>query len=98
MAGCLATLAAQHAAPGSAPSARIWLGQAGAIEAHFKTAQVVRLEDVGTGVTRPRRANLTPNEPVGSLLWKVLPPGRRLGHWESYKSEIAASSSTNCSA
>ena len=48
------------------------------------------MEDIGTGVTHPRRAWLDPAEPVGSLVWKVLPPGMRSGYWESYKSEIAA--------
>jgi len=41
-------------------------------------------------VTRPRRAYLEPGNPIDSLVWKVLPPGRRRGYWESYKSEIAA--------
>src|SRR5215204_5920350 len=27
---------------------------------------------------------------VASAAWKVLPPGRPAGYWESYKSEIAA--------
>lgn len=87
---CFATLVAQQTAPGAASSVATWLGRAPAIEAHLKTAEVVSLEDIGTGVTRPRRAHLKPSEPVESFVWKVLPPGRRLGHWESYKSEIAA--------
>jgi hypothetical protein len=87
---CLSTLAAQQTASGSPSSARTWLARTAAIEAQLKTARVVRLEDIGTGVTHPRRAYLEPNEPIESLVWKVLPPGRRLGHWESYKSEIAA--------
>src|SRR5690242_18374874 len=74
----------------SAPSARTWIGREAEIERHLREAQVTRLEDIGTGVTRPRRAFLTPAEPFGSLVWKVLPPGRRGGYWESYKSEIAA--------
>jgi hypothetical protein len=51
---------------------------------------VTSLEDIGTGVTHPRRAHLSPAAPFESLVWKVLPPGRRAGFWESYKSEIAA--------
>jgi hypothetical protein len=86
---CFATLAASQTAP-AARSVRLWLGREPAIEAHLKTASVVRLEDIGTGVTHPQRAYLNPNTPVDSLVWKVLPPGRRLGHWESYRSEIAA--------
>jgi hypothetical protein len=71
-------------------SVRTWLGHEPQIEAHLKTAEVISLEDIGTGVTRPRRAHLMPSTPVESLVWKVLPPGRRGGFWESYKSEIAA--------
>ena len=72
------------------PSARTWLGREAQIERHLKTAQIARIDDIGTGVTRPRRAWLTPDTPFSSLTWKVLPPGRRNGYWESYKSEIAA--------
>jgi hypothetical protein len=82
---------AQLPAPtASAGSSRQWIGQEQRVEEHLRNASVTNIEDVGTGVTRPRRAYLTPNEPVASLAWKVLPPGRRNGYWESYKSEIAA--------
>jgi len=60
------------------------------MEAHLRTAEVVRFEDIGTGVTHPRRAYLKPETPFASLTWKVLPPGRKSGYYESYKSEIAA--------
>jgi hypothetical protein len=80
-------LAAQAVTAGSA---RAWVGREAAIEAHLKDARVTRVEDIGTGVTRPRRAWLDPAEPVASMTWKVLPPGRPRGYWESYKSEVAA--------
>ena len=67
-----------------------WLANAAAIEAHLKNADVDSMEDIGVGVTHPRRAHLKPSEPVESLVWKVLPPGMRGGFWESYKSEVAA--------
>jgi hypothetical protein len=74
-----------------APStAAIWVGRAALMEDHLKNAEIVSMEDIGTGVTRPQRAHLNPAEPFESLAWKPLPPGRRSGHWESYKSEIAA--------
>jgi hypothetical protein len=76
--------------PIAAASARTWLGNESRIESQLKTAQVTRMEDIGTGVTKPRRAYLTPASPVDSLVWKVLPPGMRGGYWESYKAEIAA--------
>lgn len=67
-----------------------WVGKTTEIESQLRAAEIVSLEDVGAGVTRPRRAHLRPSSPVESLAWKVLPPGRRRGYWESYKSEIAA--------
>jgi hypothetical protein len=67
-----------------------WIAERARIEAALKSAAIVRLEDVGTGVTRPRRAYLEPGGIVESFTWKRLPPGRRGGYWESYKSEIAA--------
>jgi hypothetical protein len=84
-----ATHAAQEPAAAS-PSARTWIGHEAAMESYLATAEVVRLEDIGTGVTRPRQAFLKPGGPFESLAWKVLPPGRRSGYYESYKSEIAA--------
>ena len=71
-------------------SIRTWIGREGQIEEHLKSAEVTAIEHIGTGVTHPQRAHLKPTNPVASLVWKVLPPGRRGGHWESYKSEIAA--------
>jgi hypothetical protein len=71
-------------------SAKTWIGQASRVEAELKTAEILRIEDVGTGVTQPRRAFLKEGGLVESLVWKVLPPGMRRGYWESYKSEVAA--------
>ena len=80
-----ATPQAQHAA-----GAKTWLGQTEKIEAELKTAEIVRFEDIGTGVTHPRRAYLKPGGSIESFTWKPLAPGRRGGYWESYKSKIAA--------
>jgi hypothetical protein len=73
----------------SATSAKVWLGHEREIEQHLKAAQVMRIEDIGTGVTNPKRAHLMPAQPFESLVWKVLPPGVQGGYFESYKSEIA---------
>ena len=77
-------------APAPADHSLPWVGHAAEMEAHLRTADIVRLEDVGTGVTQPRRAYLQPDTPFGSIVWKPLRPGRYRGYWESYKSEIAA--------
>ncbi len=93
LAAALAILLAGHvrlASQTQAASAAVWVDRMPQFEAHLRTAQIVRLEDIGTGVTNPKRAYLMPVEPFESLVWKMLPPGKRSGHWESYKSEIAA--------
>jgi hypothetical protein len=82
-----AELPPQAVAP---PPAAMWVGRAAQMEAHLNNAEIVSMEDIGTGVTKPQRAHLRPAEPFESFVWKPLPPGRRSGHWESYKSEIAA--------
>jgi hypothetical protein len=85
-----AVLSAQLPGPAGTTESRPWLGQEQRIEEHLRNAGITSIKDIGTGVTRPRRAYLTPIDPVESVAWKVLPPGRRGGFWESYKSEIAA--------
>jgi hypothetical protein len=92
--GAVALLEAR--APQSAPQAetpadaRIWLGRAPEIEAYLRTATIVKLDELSVGVTKPKKATLAPGGPVGFLAWKVIPPGRYGGAWESYLSEIAA--------
>jgi hypothetical protein len=74
----------------AATSAKIWIDRAAEIEAYLKSAEIVGMEEVGVGVTRPRRAKLAPGGPVEAMAWKPIKPGRYNGYWESYKSEIAA--------
>jgi hypothetical protein len=84
-----ARAAIQATAP-AASSAKIWDGRHPEFEAYIRAAEIDRVEDVSIGVTRPKRAYLKPGGLVDSVAWKVLPPSRRTGYWESYKSEIAA--------
>jgi hypothetical protein len=78
-------------APAEAPvSSKIWLDRRGEIEDYLKAAEVVGMEELKVGVTKPRKATLAPGGPVAAIAWKVVPPGRSTGYWESYKSEIAA--------
>ena len=74
----------------AAQSARTWVERTAEIEAYLKSAEVVDMEEIGVGVTRPRRAKLAPGGPVEAIAWKPIRPGRYSGYWESYKSEIAA--------
>ena len=73
-----------------ATSAKTWLNDPKSFEEYLKSAEVVGMEELKVGVTRPRRAKLASGGPIESFAWKVLPPGRVNGYWESYKSEIAA--------
>ena len=71
-------------------SAKVWEGRNTQFEEFMRTAPFVRVEEVPIGVTRPMRGYFEPGGLVASAAWKVLPPGRPAGYWESYKSEIAA--------
>ena len=78
---------AQQAVP---ESARTWIGRAEQIEQFIREAEVVDTEDIGTGVTNPKRAELAPGGLVARIAFKPIRPGNYHGHWESYESEIAA--------
>lgn len=56
----------------------------------MRTTPFVKVEDVPIGVTKPKRGYFEPGGLVVSAAWKVIPPGRPAGYWESYRSEIAA--------
>lgn len=73
-----------------AASSKTWLGRRQALEDYLKTAEVVKMEDIGLGVTKPRRAYLAPGGLVDRMAWKTISPGIHEGYWESYKSEIVA--------
>jgi hypothetical protein len=79
----------QAAAP-AAGSAKIWEDRGAEFEEYLRAAEIDRFDTVPIGVTHPKRAFLKPGGLVASVAWKVLPPGRPAGYWESYKSEIAA--------
>ena len=79
--------AAQAPAP---VSAKTWLEERTAIEEYLRTGDIVSVEEIPVGVTRPTRCTLAPGGPVAEMTWKPIQPGRRGGFWESYRSEIAA--------
>ncbi len=94
---CLATLGLAQAlaaapVPQTTPAAssKVWIGRYGEFEDFLKTAPIVRMQDIGVGVTHPRRAFFAPGGPAASAVVKNLPPGNHRGFWDSYKSEIAA--------
>ena len=73
-----------------ATSSKIWIGRYADFEEFIRSAKIERLKDIGTGVTLPRHAYFAPGGLAGGVIAKNLPPGRKDGYWESYKSEIAA--------
>ncbi len=77
-------------APSQPASSKVWVGRYAEFEAFLASAKIERFENVSTGVTRPRHALFTPGGLAGGAIVKNLPPARREGYWESYKSEIAA--------
>jgi hypothetical protein len=79
-----------HQAAGESTSSRTWLDRREALENYLKIADVVKVEDIGVGVTKPKRAYLAPGGPIDRIAWKTVRPGMYQGFWESYKSEIAA--------
>jgi hypothetical protein len=84
---------AAHARQNPVPvpeTARIWPGRAAELEDYLRTAEVIKMEEVSVGVTKPRRAYLKPGGPFDSLVWKPIRPGWYGGFFESYRSEIAA--------
>jgi hypothetical protein len=81
---------AQQATSEALANAKTWLENRQAIEDHLKIADVVKMEEIGLGVTKPIRAHLVPGGPVARMAWKTITPGFHGGFWESYKSEIAA--------
>jgi hypothetical protein len=77
-------------AAAASQSARIWEGRNGEFEAYIRETPIDHFEEVPIGVTHPKRAYFKSGGLVESVAWKILPPGRPAGYWESYKSEIAA--------
>ena len=82
-----AAFSLQSAVPASS---KIWIGRYAEFEAYLRTARIERFEGFKTGVTGPRHAFFTSGGLAASAVVKALPPGRRDGFFESYKSEIAA--------
>ena len=86
-----ASLAAQASAPAAAPATtRVWIGHYAQYEEFLRTAAIERVEKIPVGVTNPERAYFAAGALAKSATVKHLPPARRSGYFESYKSEIAA--------
>jgi hypothetical protein len=87
--GWIAVASSQHHTERAA-SLKTWLGREAEFEAYLRDAEIVRMEAVPIGVSRPTRAYFPSGGQVESAAWKPLPPAVHQGYWESYKAEIAA--------
>jgi hypothetical protein len=78
-------------APAEEPqSAMIWVGRAAEYEEFLKNGEIVKIEDIPVGVTKPLRGYFAEGGLIQSMSFKGIKPGRYKGFWESYKSDIAA--------
>jgi hypothetical protein len=67
-----------------------WVGRAAEVEDLLENAEIVSVEDVGMGVTKPSRVDLKRGDVTLGGAYKNLKPGRHGGYWDSYQAEIAA--------
>ncbi len=72
------------------PEERMWIDQHGVYDEWLKTAEILEMEDVGEGVTKPTRVTLQQGDTVFQAIYKPLKRGRHKGYWESYQAEVAA--------
>jgi hypothetical protein len=78
------------AAAAGTSCAKIWLGREAEIEKMLRTADIVRMEDIGVGVLESRCAYVEEGLPFRRMCWKTIKKRKKAGFWEDYKSEIAA--------
>ena len=88
--GGLALLSAAAPAQDQAVGAKTWIGRYGEFEEFLENVEVVRMEDIGIGVTASQRCYVAPGGPLEAFAWKPIRPGIYAGYYESYKAEIAA--------
>jgi hypothetical protein len=82
---------AQAPAPAQqATDSRVWIGKYGEFEEFLRTAKIERTSGTSVGVLAPRHAHFAPGGLADGANVKRIPPGKRDGYFESYKSEIAA--------
>jgi hypothetical protein len=72
------------------PAPPIWLQHRDAWERRLGTAEIQNVEDVGEGVTDPKKVTLQDAEGEFQAIYKPLKRGRHRGFWESYEAEVVA--------
>lgn len=74
----------------SAQSQRTWLEKREAYEQWLLSSEIQAIEDVGEGVTQPKKVTLKRGDTVFHAIYKPLKRSRQRGYWESYQAEVAA--------
>jgi len=78
-------------ASSSAPrSAKIWVDAPLEFEEFLKNAEIVSVQDVGSGRNQPKRVTLRQDARTHRAIWKPIQRGRQEWGWESYQGEVAA--------
>ena len=80
---------------GTAQPERWWLDRAEEIEQFMRDAEVVDIEDIGEGVTNPKRAELAPGGPVRRITFKPIRPAFTEGSMTPTRPRSPPTSSTS---
>jgi hypothetical protein len=71
-------------------STKTWLKHPQEVVTLLETAEIVSVEEIGMGVTKPWRVDLRNGSERFSAVHKPIKRGRTKGFWESYEAEVAA--------
>lgn len=71
-------------------STKTWLAQPQEVVTLLETAEIVSVEEIGMGVTKPWRVDFQHGSERFRAVYKPIKRGRNKGFWESYQAEVAA--------
>jgi hypothetical protein len=71
-------------------SAKVWIDNPAEFEEFLESAEIVSVEDLGSGRNQPKRVTLRQGARTHRAIWKPIQRGRQEWGWESYQAEVAA--------
>lgn len=74
----------------SASEAKVWIGKEKDYERFLEKAEIVSVEDIGTGINQPKRVTLRQGAMELHAVWKPIQRGPKEWAWESFEAEVAA--------
>ncbi len=86
----LALVAALIAWQGAPGSGKVWIDNPVEFEEFLESADIVSVEDLGSGRNQPKRVTLREGAQTHRAIWKPIQRGRQEWGWESYQAEVAA--------